>query len=133
MRPASRYGTDCSRKRAGLPINQAELDGSSLPPAIRPLVRMPPAALDPPPRPTRKRPLIYIYDMPANWTTLFLQYRGTKAPCTWRTFEFNNMTMLNNNAGYSAETMLHELLMQVRRYTLAWVARSLHRLGQRAT
>lgn len=35
-----------------------------------------PASLDPPPAPTRPRPLIYVYDMPPEFTTRMLQYAG---------------------------------------------------------
>lgn len=37
------------------------------------VMAMPPAALDPPPQPTRKRPLIYIYDLPPAYNTRMLQ------------------------------------------------------------
>ena len=34
-----------------------------------------PAAADPPAAPTRKRPLIYVYDLPAEFNSRLLQYR----------------------------------------------------------
>ena len=40
-----------------------------------------PAAEDPPVRPTRVRPLIYVYDMPPNITTRMLQYKNAAYVC----------------------------------------------------
>jgi hypothetical protein len=39
------------------------------------VVKEPPAALEPPPAPTRVRPLIYIYDLEPLYSTKLLQYR----------------------------------------------------------
>jgi hypothetical protein len=38
-------------------------------------VQEPPAAREPPPSPTRKRPLIYVYDLEPLYSSKLLQYR----------------------------------------------------------
>ena len=41
---------------------------------------------------TRRRPLIYVYDMPAMFVSRMMQYRSTKDKCTWRTWTKSNWT-----------------------------------------
>jgi hypothetical protein len=54
-------------------------------PWIKPFAAMPPAALpDPPADASRKRPFIYVYDMPPAYTSRMLQYRLGKNSCSWR-------------------------------------------------
>ncbi len=48
---------------------------------MRRVVVEPPAAMEPPPAPSRKRPLIYIYDMEPLYSTKLLQYRWPVAAC----------------------------------------------------
>jgi hypothetical protein len=40
----------------------------------------------------RRRPLIYVYDMPSKFVSRMLQYRSTKDKCTWRTWTKSNWT-----------------------------------------
>ena len=54
-----------------------------------------PAAQDPPPAPSRKRPLIYVYDMPPEFTTRILQYRITRNHCVWRATDVANVSWVS--------------------------------------
>ena len=44
-------------------------------PWLAEVVREPPSALEPPPAPTRRRPLIYVYDLEPMYQSKILQYR----------------------------------------------------------
>ncbi len=48
------------------------------------LVVSPPAAQDPPPAPTRRRPLIYVYDTDPIFNTKIMQYRIARCASTMR-------------------------------------------------
>ena len=66
------YGIDCSRKRKGMALDPGdEVARPWLKSVLRPVV----AAVDPPVSPTRKRPLIYVYDTWPEFNTDVLQYR----------------------------------------------------------
>ena len=44
-------------------------------PWLKEVMRQIPSAANPQSRPTRKRPLIYVYDLPPEFNTRHLQYR----------------------------------------------------------
>ncbi|KAG2437847.1 hypothetical protein HXX76_005465 [Chlamydomonas incerta] len=100
------YGMDCSRKKAGLELDEGYLQR----PWIKRVVEVPPASLRVRPLPTRPRPLIYIYDL-TDYTTKFLQLRLGADACMWRRFGQDNSTFLLSMT-YSVEAYLHETLLQ---------------------
>ncbi|GLC34055.1 hypothetical protein PLESTB_000832400 [Pleodorina starrii] len=104
------YGADCSRKRAGLDMEPGLHETGSRPWLTR-LVATPPAALPQPPAPTRPRPLIYVYDIPAEYTSRMLQYRVAANTCIYRRFVERNHTGFTGFT-YSIEMLLHERLLQ---------------------
>ncbi len=53
-------------------------------PWLASVVREPPAALEPPPAPTRKRPLIYVYDLEPFYQARILQYRCSALRRGWQ-------------------------------------------------
>mmetsp|Transcript_19563 Transcript_19563/g.42445 ORF Transcript_19563/g.42445 Transcript_19563/m.42445 type:complete len:788 (+) Transcript_19563:181-2544(+) len=103
------YGTDCSRKKAG-----GQLEPSRIPQHkwLDYNVREPPAALDPPPKPARKRPLIYVYDLEPLYSQKLLQYRIPSSWCVHRRFERGNVTLFTDLWVYAVDTLLHEMLVQ---------------------
>ena len=66
------YGHDCARKKAGLPLEPSVIPERSW---LSRNVREAVAAVEPPPKPTRKHPLIYIYDLEPLYSQKLLQYR----------------------------------------------------------
>jgi hypothetical protein len=72
------YGQDCARRRAGLPLQPSRLIER---PWITAVIREPPAAMEPPPAATRKRPLIYVYDLEPLFQSKLLQVSLARAPC----------------------------------------------------
>ena len=66
------YGHDCARKKAGLPLEPSVINNRQW---LSRTVKEAVAALDPHPRPERKRPLIYIYDLEPLYQQKLLQYR----------------------------------------------------------
>lgn len=73
------YGHDCSRKVAGQPLEPSRIPSMSW---LACTVTEPPAAKEPPPAPTRKRPLIYVYDLEPLYSQRLLQYRcGAAGAC----------------------------------------------------
>lgn len=44
---------------------------------------------------TRKRPLIYVYELPSIFNTVMLQYRMGGADCVPRLYDVNNVTTLS--------------------------------------
>eukprot|EP00798_Chlamydomonas_sp_ICE-L_P001799 gene1799-33219_t len=58
----------------------------------------------------RRRPFIYIYDVPPAYTTRMLQYRLIWKVCVWRHFKSGNETGLNDWI-YGVEAYFHEMLM----------------------
>ena len=77
-----------------------------------------PAARDPQPGQTRKRPYIYVYELPGKFNSHLLQYRFDKLMCVYRYHNENNDTLFNTNWAYGIETALHELLLQSEHRTL---------------
>ena len=105
-----RYGTDCSRKMAGLPMEPSSLPST---PWVAPAVGLAPPAWSGSGeggggggegggdedsggsggaggggrRTTRKRPFIFVYDLPTDYNARLLQYKIDPMACSWRTFE----------------------------------------------
>jgi hypothetical protein len=81
-------------------------------PWIKPFSQLAKAALaQPAAGTTRKRPFIYVYDMPPAYTSRMLQYRMDKASCTWRVWGSSNESILHFDT-YGIEVLLHEMLLQ---------------------
>ncbi|GBF92598.1 hypothetical protein Rsub_05212 [Raphidocelis subcapitata] len=74
----------------------------------------------PPPLPARRRPLVFVYDMPAPFVARLLQFRSDKAACTWRLFggEGNGTTFTGSAWPYALESFFHEALLQSPHRTL---------------
>ncbi|GLI62946.1 hypothetical protein VaNZ11_005800 [Volvox africanus] len=103
------YGSDCTRKRAGLALEPARHLGNDA--WLEPLIVIPPASLPVPASPTRPRPLIYVYDVPPEYTSRMLQYRVAADSCVWRRYYEGNNTGFTGWT-YSVETLIHELMLQ---------------------
>ncbi|KAG2450529.1 hypothetical protein HYH02_005030 [Chlamydomonas schloesseri] len=101
------YGHDCARRKAGLPLQPSDIGQR---PWLSSHVREPPAALEPPPQPTRKRPLIYVYDLDPLYNARLLQYRIVQTWCTHRHYHIGN-TSTWSATFYGLEAALHEYLL----------------------
>lgn len=53
-------------------------------PWLKPHAAMPPAAADPVPGTTRKRPLIFVHELPGDYHSRMLQYRIQHKSCVHR-------------------------------------------------
>ncbi|KAG2455017.1 hypothetical protein HYH02_000842 [Chlamydomonas schloesseri] len=103
------YGHDCARRKAGLPLLPSTIPTTRW---LAEVVREPPAALEPPPAPTRKRPLIYVYDLEPMYQAKILQYRVTPRWCVHRWHVWpNNHTEWTDLWVYAMDTLLHESLL----------------------
>ncbi len=60
--------------------------------------------------PTRKRPLIYVYDSPPPYTGRMLQYRLVWKACVWRHFNAQNVSELHDWL-YGVESYFHDTLL----------------------
>jgi hypothetical protein len=110
------FGTDCANRQAGVPWTPGVEEGDR--PWLKRYVHTP-AARDPKPGETCKRPLIYVYDLPAIYNSVFLQYREDKHLCTHRLIsEDNSSTIFTDGWVYGIETGLHEMLLQSEHRTL---------------
>ncbi|KAL4443960.1 hypothetical protein ABPG75_011697 [Micractinium tetrahymenae] len=67
---------------------------------------------------TRLRPLIYVYELPSEFSTLMLQYRQGGADCVPRTFVWPNDTKLSGWT-YASETGFLEALLHSPHRTLS--------------
>ncbi|KAG1665166.1 hypothetical protein FOA52_005547 [Chlamydomonas sp. UWO 241] len=108
------YGTDCARKVAGAELEPQE-SLLAAKPWLKPTMRHAPEAVAEqlPPQATRMRPLIYVYDMPPEFTTRFWQYRIIKRACVYRLFDAHtNTTIPETQNLYALEHYLHEMLLQ---------------------
>ncbi|KAL4452533.1 hypothetical protein ABPG75_008195 [Micractinium tetrahymenae] len=77
-----------------------------------------PAARDFPPGATRKRPLIFVYELPGDFATLMLQYRRAGGgSCTARMYNDANDTLLSLSL-YNLESGFVEALLQSGHRTL---------------
>ncbi|PNH05410.1 hypothetical protein TSOC_008334 [Tetrabaena socialis] len=102
------YGHDCARRRAGLPLLPSAIPTT---PWLASVLREPPAAREPPPAATRRRPLIYVYDLEPLYQAKLMQYRydglgtgrGGDIP--------GNATVWSDMWVYAADTLLHESLL----------------------
>lgn len=87
-----------------------------------------PAAADPPPAPTRARPLIYVYELPPIYNQLLLAYRIDPVQCVPRFFKARNGTIPLITT-YALELALHEYFLQSEQRTLnPEVRRGIHKL-----
>ncbi|GFR49029.1 hypothetical protein Agub_g11051, partial [Astrephomene gubernaculifera] len=59
----------------------------------------------------RKRPLIYVYDLPPAYNARMLQYRNDRGLCTWRTFGSGNASETFGWT-YGLEVLMHEMMLQ---------------------
>ncbi|EFJ49814.1 acetylglucosaminyltransferase [Volvox carteri f. nagariensis] len=116
------YGHECARKKAGEELEPGLEDAKPwLKPVVMPVVA---AALQPPNSegaagtgsavgeqhtPGRMRPLIYIYDMPPEFTSRMHQYKNVHEHCSYRRFIPSNRTELYADT-YSVEAYFHEVL-----------------------
>eukprot|EP00798_Chlamydomonas_sp_ICE-L_P022988 gene22988-30176_t len=95
------YGFECSRRREGVPQSTGEQEGSK--PWLAPHVNPVPATHGPSSRPDgRKRPFIYVYDLPPEFNSRLLQTRTERG--FWWT--------------YSVEPVLHEAMLLSEHRTL---------------
>ncbi|PNH08796.1 putative beta-1,4-xylosyltransferase IRX10 [Tetrabaena socialis] len=101
------YGHDCARRKASLPLLPSSIAQR---PWVASQVVEPPAAMEPPPKDTRRRPLIYVYDLEPLYNSKLLQYRIAPAWCTHRYHIKDNMTHWSV-WGYAAESSIHEYLL----------------------
>ncbi|GLI69588.1 hypothetical protein VaNZ11_014247 [Volvox africanus] len=101
------YGHDCARRKAGLPLLPSRLGDI---PWVANQVHEPPAAMEPVPKPMRKRPLIYVYDLEPMYQSKLLQYRLASAWCTHRYYIRRNQTRFSEWC-YGVESALHEYLL----------------------
>ena len=105
---------DCSRKKAGLPLEPSRISQQGW---LKTTVVEALAAMEPPPKPTRKRPLIYVYDLDPLYNQKMLQYRIPSAWCVHRKYEEGNSSVLVDNWVYAVDTLLHEMLLQSKHRT----------------
>ncbi|KAL4428361.1 hypothetical protein ABPG75_002450 [Micractinium tetrahymenae] len=109
------WGHDCAYRTANATDSPGMEEGAR--PWLKPLVHTP-AAKDPEPGSSRKRPLIYIYELPAMFNQVMLQYRPDRGTCVHRMFSETNGTIWVDGWLYAAETGLHEALLQSEHRTL---------------
>ncbi|KAG2488354.1 hypothetical protein HYH03_013044 [Edaphochlamys debaryana] len=127
------YGHDCARKKAGEEMEPG-YDVAQRPWLQDILLPIPAAAKEPPAIAAggggggggaggggggaagggegpsgRLRPLIYVYDMPPEFTSRMHQYKHVTEHCGYRMFATGNRTELFAD-GYSVEVYLHEML-----------------------
>ena len=112
------YGFDCAQIKGGIDAASIELEADLKMkdrPWIKSVVDLSPevqhsnSPTKAQPRP-RKRPLIFVYDLP-QYTSKLLQNRVTKQDCFYRRFDENNNIELATGV-YLLESYLHELLLQ---------------------
>ncbi|GLI60030.1 hypothetical protein VaNZ11_002095 [Volvox africanus] len=123
------YGTDCARKVAGQPMEPG-LHEADRRPWLAEAVRVAPEAAaaalaaggeaagaaaatvtQPGLKQARRRPLIYVYDLPPAYNARMLQYRNDKGLCTWRSYNSGNRTEVSAWT-YGLEVLFHEMLLQ---------------------
>eukprot|EP00798_Chlamydomonas_sp_ICE-L_P018363 gene18363-24834_t len=100
------YGTDCSRLRAGLPRDSGKSSKHERPWIDTVVQVAQAAAADEAPKAMRKRPFIYVYDLPSQYNSRMLQ-----TACSWRGFNTYNESFTAHSHGYSIESALHEMLL----------------------
>ncbi|KAL6758371.1 exostosin-like glycosyltransferase [Haematococcus lacustris] len=103
------YGHDCSRKVAGQVLEPSRIPQRRW---LQGVAVEPPAAQEPPPAATRKRPLIFVYDLEPLFSSKLLQYRIASSWCIHRRYHQGNVSLDIPNWVYSVDTILHESLLQ---------------------
>ncbi|KAJ9526350.1 hypothetical protein QJQ45_009826 [Haematococcus lacustris] len=103
------YGHDCSRKVAGQALEPSRIPQRRW---LQGVAVEPPAAQEPPPAATRKRPLIFVYDLEPLFSSKLLQYRIPSSWCVHRRYHQGNVSLDIPNWVYSVDTILHESLLQ---------------------
>ncbi|KAL6761490.1 exostosin-like glycosyltransferase [Haematococcus lacustris] len=103
------YGHDCSRRKAGLPMEPGEHHVSK--PWLKPVVRDVPAAADPQLRTHRRRPFIYVYDLHPMYNLHMMQYRLDRNIGVNRLFSDGNHSHWIGYNAYALETVFHELML----------------------
>ncbi|GAX80494.1 hypothetical protein CEUSTIGMA_g7932.t1 [Chlamydomonas eustigma] len=103
------YGTDCMRKVAG---SEMEPPSFKEKPHIQPVSVIAPEAQPNLPSVLRKRPLIYVYDLPAEYNSRMQQYKIHKQACAFRHFGPGNNVVTQTFNVYSLEAYFHEVLLQ---------------------
>jgi hypothetical protein len=113
------FGHDCSRRVSGFkPFEPSRIAAR---PWLAKTVAEPPSSIDPPPEPTRKRPLIFVYDLNPLFSSTLLQYRIIANKCVHRIFQSGNETVFTNSErhySYGIDTLIHELLLMSEHRTL---------------
>ncbi|PSC76758.1 exostosin-like glycosyltransferase [Micractinium conductrix] len=110
------WGHDCAYRTPGTPWTPGMGEGER--PWLRD-VALAPASKDPEPGATRKRPLIYVYELPPMYNNVLLQYRPDHGCCVHRFFKLpDNQTYWNDPWVYASEPALHEALLQSEHRTL---------------
>ena len=115
------YGSDCSRKRAG--TNVETLDLSSIDIKTRETIRINPSALlaaadggadissyGLKKAKRRRRPYIYVYEIPPLYTSHMEQYKLSPMACLHRKFHVGGDADFVSD-GYNIEQFLHETLL----------------------
>lgn len=110
------YGTDCAHVKEG--HKQAPGDQAGHRPWLNTYMRLAPAAQDPLPATRRKRPFIYVYNLPAAYNTRMWQYRVNRGACVWRQQNQADNSTRFNFFTYAIEGYLHETLLQSEHRTL---------------
>ncbi|KAF8066266.1 SULTR2 [Scenedesmus sp. PABB004] len=105
---------------AGAGVQTARLRGGADAALLQQLVE---TGLGPVPAGRARRPRIFVYDMPSRFVGRLLQYRPSKATCSWRVWSKNNYTIptttdSDNAWRYPLESHLHELMLQSPHRTL---------------
>ncbi|KAL4447245.1 hypothetical protein ABPG77_007278 [Micractinium sp. CCAP 211/92] len=109
------HGIDCAHRSADADDSKPGLEAER--PWIANLVHTP-AAQDFPPGATRKRPLIYVYELDSAYSTLMLQYRHGVGNCVPRYFGEGNKTVHEIEWVYMLESGFLEMLLQSGHRTL---------------
>ncbi|PSC76549.1 exostosin-like glycosyltransferase [Micractinium conductrix] len=109
------HGIDCAHRSADVDDSSPSLVEER--PWIQDFMHTP-AAQDFLPGATRKRPLIYVYDLPSDYSTLMLQYRHGVDSCVPRYFGTGNSTLHSIEWVYMLETGFVEMLLQSEHRTL---------------
>lgn len=74
-------------------------------PWLKKVLTPPPGAQDPTPHPTRRRPLIYVYDVSPEFGTDILQYRIERSHCLYREFVHGNRSEYVHYNAYGSESV----------------------------
>ncbi|KFM24871.1 putative glucuronoxylan glucuronosyltransferase F8H [Auxenochlorella protothecoides] len=124
------FGQDCAYRVQGVPDSPGTLAcmlgawrtlmHSRMENSTRPWIKQfvhTPAAREPGARGPRLRPLIWVYELPTDYSSLMLQYRVERDHCVTRTFSDDNSTVEAVRV-YQLEMGLHEMMLQSSHRTL---------------